>query len=104
MSGKIYQQFKVAVIIWKDAWGLSSEEEMSEWDAAPVETVTVGFVVKESDQGIMVTSELWPEYPDHSANLTFIPHCMIVEMITHHPTQTELSKPSLPYQGMPPQD
>lgn len=69
---------RLEIVEWNDAWCKSGELNWTELELAPFITQTTGWVLKENEKGIFVSSELWPGYPDHCYTVTFIPSGMIV--------------------------
>jgi hypothetical protein len=68
---------KLEVIEWDDAWVETEEMEVRSLLCAPYKTVTVGWVIKENAQGIIITPERWTEHLDSVNYPTFIPKKMI---------------------------
>ena len=46
----------------------------------PVETITVGFLVSENDDGITIAMDRWPKTPKEFKAYTFIPWGMVTEV------------------------
>jgi hypothetical protein len=67
------------LVEWHDAWVREGPQKVEDLKILPARTFTIGFLVKEDANGIILAQEYWPEWdPDNVAYPTFIPTDMIV--------------------------
>ena len=69
---------KIEVVIWGDAWQRAGEEKLNPDAAKPLITHSVGFVLVENEEGVLLATDEWPSHPNHFYNLNFIPKGMII--------------------------
>jgi hypothetical protein len=68
---------------WIDAYVSTSETSIkSASKMKPCRTVTVGFLVYEGDEGIVLAMDWWPKTPKQLKAYTFIPWGMVEQ--TYH--------------------
>lgn len=84
------------LITWDDAW-----EETSVTNISPkrlkqlskgYRTETVGFVISDTPQGVLMVSERWPSDPNKAKYVTFIPSAMIVSRTCLGPISVDTLK------------
>lgn len=69
---------KIEVVVWGDAWQKPGDKKLSADIAKPLITHSVGFMVLENEEGVLLATDEWPSYPDRFYNLNFIPKGMIL--------------------------
>ena len=70
----------VCEVHWLDAWVSTSETSTKKAaKLKPVETVSVGFLVHEGEEGIVLAMDWWPKSPKQMKAYTFIPWGMVLE-------------------------
>lgn len=72
---------KPVLIEWEDAWILPGKQDIDILPCSPELTHTLGFILEENKQGILLASEVWPEDKEHVSGPFFIPRKMIVRII-----------------------
>lgn len=68
---------KIEVVVWGDAWQRAGETKLRAKIAKPMTTYSIGFLVHENEEGVLLATDQWPSHPNHSYNLNFIPTGMI---------------------------
>ena len=78
---------KLVLVEWGDAWVKAGAQKIDSLTCTPAVVQTVGYLVKESDQGVIVSPEYWPEDKlgindgDEVGYPSFIPKGMILRII-----------------------
>ena len=67
----------LVVVKWGDAWVKAGAHKVKRLKVAPYTTYTVGFLVKEGEEGVWLSAEYWPDEPGNASYPTFIPRGMI---------------------------
>lgn len=70
--------------IWNDAHGAVQEADTVDFlDMGPCVTYTVGYLVIQNDQGVVLTDTIWedPEMAEQVSSYNFIPCSMVVELL-----------------------
>ncbi len=71
---------KIVEVHWNDAHVSTSEISLkSAGRVKPVLTETIGYLVADSDEGLVVAMDRWPKSPKHVKVHTFIPWGMVVD-------------------------
>jgi hypothetical protein len=71
-----------------DAWGEDSQHEVSHMEHHPVETKSLGWLVKEDEVGVSIAMDTYSDSPDEVRNTAFIPRGMVRNIIyLHQPRQ-----------------
>lgn len=79
---------KVAEVHWIDAYVSTSETSVKKAEKMkPCRTVTVGFLVHEGDEGIVLAMDWWPKEPRKVRAYTFIPWGMVEEVYWYGETK-----------------
>ena len=69
------------IVTWNDAWADVGSHAVESVRTTPAVTRTCGFLIKSTEAGVLLSTELWPEWePDHISCPTFIPRLMIIEI------------------------
>lgn len=72
---------RIVVVKWLDAWVEPRSIKTKKLKGAGYVTYTVGFLVKESQEGVWLSVEYWPKDPNDSSYPTFIPRGCIRAII-----------------------
>lgn len=71
---------QVVEVLWGDAHVSTNDISLKRAsEVKPVMTVTVGFLVSENDDGLIIAMDRWPKHPKHVKVHTFIPWGMVEE-------------------------
>ena len=71
---------KVFEVVWGDAHVSTSDVSIKKAKTTkPIMTVTIGFLVAENDDGIVLAMDMWPKDPKSVKVHTFIPWGMVEE-------------------------
>jgi hypothetical protein len=71
---------KVVEIHWDDAWVDSGETSIkSATKNKPIQTVTIGFLIAENDNGVTVVADIYPKSPKKGKINNFIPWNVVTE-------------------------
>ena len=71
---------KVVEVVWGDAHVSTSDVSIKKAQSIkPVMTVTIGFLVADNDDGLVIAMDRWPSEPKDVKVHTFIPWGMIEE-------------------------
>ena len=70
----------IVEVVWDDAWCLEGKHSLSGVECKPKRTKTVGYLLKEQLEGVVVAPEFWPDDVDDVNYPTFIPRGMIVSI------------------------
>lgn len=85
------------LISWDDAWEETSVTNISPKRlkslAKGYRTETVGFVISDTPQGVLMVSERWPNDPNKAKYVTFIPSAMITSRVRLQPIIVDASQP-----------
>lgn len=74
----------VAEVHWVDAYVSTSEISYKKAEKLkPCRTITVGFLVYEGDEGIVLAMDWWPKSPKQMKAYTYIPWGMVEEVYTY---------------------
>ncbi len=72
----------IELITWNDAWENTDEQSISPRNlkklAQGMKTTTVGWIVSDTEEGVLMVAERWPTKPGHAKYITFIPTGMIL--------------------------
>jgi len=69
------------IIVWMDAWGKDSQVDIADIEHHPIETYTIGFLIKEDEIGVTISMDSYPDSPEECRNTAFIPRGMVREVI-----------------------
>ena len=71
---------KVVEVLWGDAHVSTSDISIKKaQEVKPIMTITVGFLVAENKDGIIIAMDTWPKHPKQVKVHTFIPWGMVEE-------------------------
>ena len=71
---------QVVEVIWDDAHVTTGAATLkSAKKIKPIRTHTIGYLMADTDEGIVVASDIYPKQPKSGGIINFIPHGMIVE-------------------------
>lgn len=72
----------IEVVTWGDAWEETAETSISLKNlkrlAKGMLTLTVGWVISDTPEGLLMVGERWPTMPSKAKYVTFIPTGMIL--------------------------
>jgi len=76
------------IVTWMDAWGEDVQRETENLEHHPVETVSVGFLVREDEVGASIAMDTYTDTLSEVRNTAFIPRGMIRKITyLHQPRQ-----------------
>ena len=70
---------KIVEVEWLDAHATTGSTTLRK--AAKIKamrTITIGFLMSENDDGLVIATDIYPNSPKEGAGISFIPHGMIV--------------------------
>lgn len=71
---------RVVEVWWGDAHVSTNDISIKKaTDSKPIATITVGFLVAENDDGVVVAMDCWPKDPKNVKVHTFIPWGMVTD-------------------------
>ena len=71
---------KVVEVWWDDAHDTTGETNLKDAEKIkPIRTHTIGYLMSNSDSGIVVAADIYPDNPKVGSIINYIPHGMIVE-------------------------
>jgi hypothetical protein len=68
---------KVAIITWMDAFSEDARSDIADLHHKPIETRSVGYVLKSDEIGITIAMDDYPEHPTECHTISFIPIGMV---------------------------
>ena len=77
---------RLVLVEWGDAWVKAGAQKIDSLSCTPAIVQTVGYLVKESESGVVVSPEYWPEDKlgindgDEVGYPSFIPRGMILKI------------------------
>ena len=70
----------IVEVVWDDAHVSTGGTTLKKAeDIVPIRTRTVGYLMSDNEEGIVLASDIYPEEKKEGAIINFIPHGMVVE-------------------------
>ena len=84
---------EVAEVHWIDAFVSTSEISIKKAQKTkPIKTITVGYLLANTDEGLVLAMDHWPKSPKEFKAYTFIPWGMIEEWYIYEQAKEERSR------------
>ena len=69
------------IVVWMDAWTEDCDQVRNEIDHNPLETHSIGFLVRADEVGVTIAMDSYPSSSEDIRNVMFIPRGMIRKVI-----------------------